>query len=120
MAYRKLPDVETLRQLFFYDKNTGNLYRKVGFDTGTGYLGITLNRTFYMAHRIIWAVFHGEDPDQSVIDHINGDTKDNRIINLRKVTHTQNMNNKRSRKKERIESDLKTLEKWKKKREVLP
>lgn len=50
-----------------------------------------------LAHRAIWAVVHGEWPDQ--IDHINGDRADNRIVNLRNVTSDENHRNlARSRK----------------------
>ena len=45
------------------------------------------------AHRVVWAVVHGEWPGQ--IDHINGDRTDNRMINLRNVSGAQNMKNKR-------------------------
>ena len=46
----------------------------------------------YKAHRVIWAIVHGEWP-QGEIDHINGDPADNRIQNLRVVTRIQNMRN---------------------------
>lgn len=45
------------------------------------------------AHRVIWAIVHGEWP-HAEIDHINGDRADNRISNLRAVTHQANMQNK--------------------------
>lgn len=42
-------------------------------------------------HRVIWAMTNGVWPD--VIDHINGDKLDNRLINLRNVTQKTNMSN---------------------------
>jgi len=48
------------------------------------------------AHRVIWLLEYGVIPD--VVDHINGDYKDNRISNLRSVDAVLNGRNcKRSR-----------------------
>ena len=45
------------------------------------------------AHRVIWGIVHGVIPGE--IDHINGDPSDNRLINLREVSHKVNgMNQK--------------------------
>ena len=56
-------------------------------------------RLFYVAfhaHRVIWALHFGSWPDQS-IDHINGDSGDNRLDNLRVVSHQENCMNRRHR-----------------------
>lgn len=45
-----------------------------------------------LAHRVVWKMVHGTEPDK--IDHINGDGRDNRIENLRSVSHAENMKNK--------------------------
>lgn len=47
-----------------------------------------------LAHRVAWALYHGEWPN-GLIDHINGDKADNRIENLRVVTHDGNAKNNR-------------------------
>lgn len=61
-----------------------------------GYLyGRMFDRNFY-AHRVAWAHHHGEWPEHEV-DHINGVRTDNRIINLRSVTHSENIRNSRPR-----------------------
>lgn len=46
----------------------------------------------YMAHRLAWFYVHGKWPVAD-IDHINGDTSDNRIANLREATRSQNIMN---------------------------
>jgi len=64
-------------------------------DEKTGYacfIGGIFNRK-HKAHRVAWAMSYGEWPDE--IDHINGDALDNRINNLRSVTHHENCLNRR-------------------------
>lgn len=52
--------------------------------------GWILGKSHY-AHRVILAMTNGEWPDTT--DHINGDKQDNRISNLRAVSHAENMRN---------------------------
>lgn len=42
----------------------------------------------YLAHRLIWKIVTGGDPIE--VDHINGDSSDNRWCNLRSVTGQEN------------------------------
>jgi len=97
---KPLPPLAELERLFFV--KDGQLIRrtaqggvKVGSVAGTpvvggGHISVSIGNTRFLAHRIIWALCKGEDPAPFQIDHINGDRKDNRIENLRKVSHQQN------------------------------
>lgn len=59
--------------------------------TNHGYrYGTILGRPFF-AHRCAWAIYHGYWP--TIIDHINRIRDDNRIANLREVTHKENRQN---------------------------
>ena len=53
------------------------------------------SRAKIYAHRAAWAITYGEWPN--VIDHINGNPADNRIINLRSVSQSLNSRNQRLR-----------------------
>ena len=62
-----------------------------------GYLTGRLFYTAQKAHRVAWAIHHGAWP-KGEIDHIDGDPANNRIANLRDVSHAENGRNlKRSR-----------------------
>ncbi len=98
--------VEQLNEIFEY-KN-GNLHfresgrgRKdpsipAGSRDSGGYCKVTMKQGTFYNHRLTFYICHGYLP--KFIDHIDGDLSDNSIENLRKVTHQQNMQNKKSRK----------------------
>lgn len=58
-----------------------------------GYKRGHVNSKMYFAHRLIWAIVYNKWPD-SQIDHINHNRSDNRIKNLREVSHADNLKNK--------------------------
>ena len=60
-----------------------------------GYLHLKFGGRRYLAHRVVWLLAHGAWPS-GVIDHINGDRRDNRLANLRDVDCATNMQNQRS------------------------
>lgn len=54
--------------------------------------GALFNRCVF-AHRVIWAIHTGQWPEEDV-DHINGNPADNRITNLRALSHRENLRNR--------------------------
>jgi hypothetical protein len=118
MAKRQLPTPEELRQLLRYEPETGKLFwrergrewfasdrsynswnaRDAGTEAFTsssakGYKnGAVLGRPI-LAHRAAWAIHYGEWPIMD-IDHTNCNPADNRIINLRLETKSDNHANK--------------------------
>ncbi len=57
-----------------------------------GYRNGTVENNVFLAHRVIWAMIHGEWPDGQV-DHIDGNRQNNRLDNLRVVTNQENARN---------------------------
>lgn len=104
-----------LRSLFDYDPETGVLTWKwrprglfdsdkgwrianakcAGKPTGcvssSGYSQVNFFGKIFPAHRLIWLLVYGEWPDD--VDHINGVKHDNRLCNLRNVSHAENTRN---------------------------
>lgn len=60
----------------------------------SGYKFGSINGCPTTAHRVIWMIFHDDAP--VVIDHINGDRGDNRIVNLRNTDNKGNSKNRRN------------------------
>lgn len=59
----------------------------------TGYYSICLCKIKVKNHRIIYEMFNGEIPDGMVVDHINRNSVDNKIENLRIVMPAENSRN---------------------------
>lgn len=79
-----------------YHRQYPRLRKEVGSLAGShfgGYLQACLNKRMYGIHRLVWLMFNGE-LSKLEIDHINGDSKDNRIENLREVTKELNLHNR--------------------------
>lgn len=99
---------EKLRELIEYDPLTGSMKWKpreskrwnsnfagkpaLSNLSYEGYLTGRMLGKNYKGHRVAWAIHYGEWPS-GLIDHINGNPSDNRIINLRVVTAAENVQN---------------------------
>lgn len=118
-----VPDTETLTRLFSYDPESGKLFfnkrtpdmftategrsaqhqcglfnskhggKEAGSRNSEGYICVKLHHRTLKAHRIIWKMVYGTEPD--CIDHINQKPSDNSLKNLRAVSQSINSQNKR-------------------------
>ncbi len=90
---------ELLRR-FVYNSESGQFFRRlkknklklVGDYSSGRYFRISINKSWYLVHRLAWLYEYGEFPDGE-IDHINHDRFDNRISNLRIVSREDNCRN---------------------------
>lgn len=103
--------VDRLREVLLYDAKTGVFtWRRTlhgRFPAGSRAGSVTtkknrsnyrlreigIDRRVYSEHRLAWLYVHGEWPP-SVIDHINGDATDNRLVNIRAVSQAVNCQNR--------------------------
>lgn len=74
----------------FAGKKAGALV-KCNNASKTKYVNIFINGKTVKAHRAAWLIFYGEEPLH--IDHIDGDGSNNKISNLRSVSHKENHKN---------------------------
>ena len=87
----KLPTQRKIKSLFLYSdgvlisKKTGHV---VGTPNTKGYIQIYINGKKYLAHRLVYKLFHNIDPN--LINHKNFNVCDNRIENLENVNNSEN------------------------------
>jgi HNH endonuclease/AP2 domain len=68
--------------------------RVAGWTGHRGYVYLTVSNKRRAAHQVIWEHVNGRVPDGFEIDHIDGNPSNNSILNLRLLTHAENMQNR--------------------------
>ena len=113
-------DLEALKSSLKYDETSSTFLRwikdigsgrkgttfkiRAGDEAGhirkTGYLSITcrVKNTMYVASRVIWYLVHGVYPtSEQVVDHVDGNSLNNNIVNLRLCSQAINSKNSQKR-----------------------
>jgi hypothetical protein len=89
-------NIEDFSELI-YKPETGLFYRKVkpeqsiGITTKSGYVVFRVKKKLQYAHRIAFFISFGYEPN--MVDHINRNRSDNRLVNLREADATLNAQN---------------------------
>jgi hypothetical protein len=92
-----------LKEILHYDPDAGIFTRLksghgtragdvAGYTHKTGYVYIWAHGKKRLAHRLVWLYMTGRWPDYE-IDHINHIKDDNRLVNLREASKTDNQRN---------------------------
>lgn len=107
MKFKKMPSLEYLRSVLEYNPDSGEFKWKLNTKckgraaskAGTiagwedSYKKIRLDGVVYKGHRIAYYMHTGIDPLENQIDHVDGNTLNNKASNLRIATHSQNKSN---------------------------
>jgi len=93
-----------LKKVLTYNPDTGEFFRLkkrtnskglCGFHNNQRKLRIRINKKLYFAHRLAWLYMIGDWP-QNEIDHIDGNSRNNKWSNLRSVDRVENMKNQKT------------------------
>ncbi len=89
LTWNQRDDVESAWNAKYANKEAGGPHN-------AGYIRVRINGISYLAHRLIWLIVEGCWPSAN-LDHINGNRTDNRILNLREASCSQNNANRAHR-----------------------
>ena len=141
MNRKPLPPQSLLKERYDYDEQQGHLINRLpktnggrggGIGSVVGYVNkenrraVRFNGQLYQEYNLIWVWYYGEDiPSHLEVDHIDNNRDNNRIENLRLVTHEENQLNRKDtkengglfdgnkRRRERYDNDIEYRERIK-------
>jgi HNH endonuclease len=102
-------NIKELKEELYYEEDTGNFFwltsgngrhlgNPIGYKSLSPYLSITFQGNVLRANRLAWFYMTGEWPSEGmVVDHEDGNPRNNRWKNLRLATSVENAANRRRR-----------------------
>jgi len=94
-------NIKRLKEVFYVDYENGLLIRNVrcgrfpkdsAAGSSSAYSKVYVDKEHIYVHKAIWSIHHGYIPDET-IDHIDTNTTNNKIGNLRIATRSQQQHN---------------------------
>ena len=100
-GYYQISNLGNVKSLDRILKDNGGIFIKTGnykkFEKQTGYKRVALSKNNqdkkFMVHRLVAQAFIPNPDNKPFIDHIDGNRANNKVDNLRWVTHKENMKN---------------------------
>lgn len=81
--------------VYRYSKREDKLVLVKQSKSSTGYMKFGVNGKMFYVHRALYETFIGVIPNNKEIDHINRDKENNSLENLKLVSHTENLYNRK-------------------------
>lgn len=82
---------------YLNDSFKAKAHQSAGYQEKNGYWRVKLNNKIRLVHRLVFVLAHNELDSESIVDHIDGNPANNKIENLKKVTHGENCRNRKSK-----------------------
>ena len=109
MKCKPHPSQEQLHELFTFRDHESQPFiwnitvsnrAKIGnvagtLDVNNNYYIIKIDKIRYRLHRLVWIYHNGDIPNGMIVDHVDGNSLNNQIENLRLATQSQNQHNRK-------------------------
>lgn len=107
--YAPIP-IDRVRELYTPDFEAGTLTAKIDINRCTSagtviaanrahkadYQMVKVDRARFYLHRVLFALATNTEPGDMIVDHVNGDTKNNSLANLRLASKSENSKNRKT------------------------
>lgn len=74
--------------------NTRYADKEITTKNSTGYLTVSINKSRYLVHRVVWKMLNGSEP--AIVDHIDCNRTNNKADNLRVASESLSLFNRKT------------------------